>query len=130
MLRLYFSENEDLKMMQEKIEGCLFGMALGDALGAKTEFLRYDDILKIYGTNGIQDLTDNPALVTDDTQMALAVAYALIEAPRPYHVGTLEPIMRKHFISWYQDPKNNRAPGMTCLSSIERLINAKNTDLT
>ena len=117
-------------MMREKIDGCLFGMALGDALGAKTEFLRYDDILKTFGTDGIQDLTDNPALVTDDTQMALAVAYALIETPRPYSVDTLEPIMQKHFIKWYQDPKNNRAPGMTCLSSIERLMSVENSDAT
>ena len=59
--------------MQKKIEGCLFGMALGDALGAKTEFLRYEAILNKYGGKGIQELEGNPAKVTDDTQMALAV---------------------------------------------------------
>ena len=79
--------------MHKKIEGCLFGMALGDALGAKTEFLRYEAILETYGANGIQDLVGKPALVTDDTQMAIAVAEALIEAPRPYAVDTLEPAL-------------------------------------
>ncbi|GAB5493262.1 MAG: ADP-ribosylglycohydrolase family protein [Phototrophicaceae bacterium] len=116
--------------MHKKIEGCLFGMALGDALGANTEFLRYEAILEKYGANGIQDLVGNPALVTDDTQMAIAVAEALIEAPRPYTTDSLETALSQHFIKWYQDPKNNRAPGMTCLSSIERLMSGAMTDLT
>lgn len=116
--------------MQSKIEGCLFGMALGDALGAKTEFLRYENIIEKYGKNGIQELEDNPALVTDDTQMAIAVAQALVEAPRPYTYLTLEPILQKHFIAWYQSPENNRAPGMTCLTSIERMMAGEKTDLS
>ncbi|MEM9955714.1 MAG: ADP-ribosylglycohydrolase family protein [Chloroflexota bacterium] len=107
---------------RRKIEGCLFGTALGDALGAKTEFLRYDAILEKYGEHGIQDLEDDPALVTDDTQMMIAVANALIEAPRPYQLETLEPILRKHFVAWRNDPKNNRAPGLTCLGSSDRLM--------
>ena len=108
--------------MRKKIEGCLFGMALGDALGAPTEFLDYAGIQRRYGEDGIQDLPGNPAKVTDDTQMALAVGYAIVDAPRPYSVETFEPILRKYFIDWYNDPENNRAPGNTCLTSIERLM--------
>ena len=112
--------------MQKKIEGCLFGMALGDALGAKTEFLDYEAIQRKYGQDGIQDVPGNPAKVTDDTQMALAVGYALIEAPRPYQVDTLEPLLRQYFIDWCNSPENNRAPGLTCLGSVRRLMKEDN----
>lgn len=116
--------------MRKKIEGCLFGMALGDALGAPTEFLDYADIQGKYGEAGIRELKGNPARITDDTQMALAVGKALVEAARPYTVEKLEPVLRKHYIDWYKDPENNRAPGMTCLTSIERMIAGQITDLT
>lgn len=111
--------------MQSKMEGCLFGTALGDALGAETEFLDYAGIQRRFGADGIQDLPGNPAKVTDDTQMMLAVGYAIIEAPRPYKVETLEALLRQYFIDWSDSPENNRAPGLTCMGSIRRL---KNTD--
>lgn len=108
--------------MFDKIAGCLFGMALGDALGRETEFMQVADIITKYPPNGFRELSDDPALVTDDTQMAIAVANALMQVPRPYQLETLEPILRDKFIDWYNDPKNNRSPGMTCLTSIENLM--------
>lgn len=105
-----------------RISGCLFGMAFGDALGADTEFLTYEGILKKYPPNGPIEPPGNPARVTDDTQMALAVGEALIAAPKPYAPDTLGEQLCKAMIAWYDDPENNRAPGNTCLSSCERLI--------
>jgi ADP-ribosylglycohydrolase len=61
--------------------GCLFGLAYGDALGKPTEFLTVPEIQRLYGPAGPRDLTGNPALVTDDTQMTLAVGRALLDAP-------------------------------------------------
>ena len=52
-------------------EAILFGLALGDALGAPTEFLKLPEIKQQYGARGIQEPPD-PALYTDDTQMTLA----------------------------------------------------------
>jgi ADP-ribosylglycohydrolase len=109
-------------MMYDKIAGCLFGMALGDALGAETEFLNIKGILERFPPNGPQEPEGNPAKVTDDTQMALAVGEALLKAPRPYQAVTLMPILRQAYIDWYNDPENNRAPGVTCLDSVENLI--------
>jgi len=57
---------------ENQTAGCLVGMALGDALGADVEFLDVEEIRKRYPPNGPQSLVGNPALVTDDTQMALA----------------------------------------------------------
>lgn len=101
--------------------GCLIGMALGDALGAETEFLTVDAILQRFPPLGPQEPPGNPARVTDDTQMALAVAAALIAAPRPYTPDTLGPALIRTYIDWYNDPDNNRAPGNTCLTACEAL---------
>ncbi len=104
-----------------RASGCLFGLACGDALGAETEFLPVDEIRRRYPPNGPQEPPGNPARVTDDTQMALAVADALAAAPHPYAAATLEPYLRHAFVDWSVSPDNNRAPGMTCLTACHRL---------
>lgn len=104
-----------------RIGGCLFGLAFGDALGADTEFLKVPEILRKYPPNGPQELKADLALVTDDTQMALAVGEALVKAQRPYTLATLEPPLRTAFVQWLRSPDNNRAPGMTCLTACEGL---------
>ncbi len=109
-------------MDAERITGCLFGMALGDALGAETEFLNMAGILKQFPPNGPQAPYGNPARVTDDTQMALAVGEALVAAPKPYAPDTLGEALRRTFIEWYDSPENDRAPGVTCLEACERLM--------
>lgn len=109
-------------MSDSKIASCLFGMAFGDALGAETEFLDMQAIMHKYPQGGPQAPTGHPAQVTDDTQMALAVGEALLEAEQPYTADNLGEALQKHFIKWYHDPDNNRAPGLTCMGSIRRLI--------
>ena len=98
----------------QKASGSLFGLAFGDALGKPTEFQDYDDILAEYGPAGPRDLTGDPALVTDDTQMMLAVGEALVTAGPPTP-SSFEPPLRAGFLAWAVSPDNNRAPGMTCL---------------
>jgi ADP-ribosylglycohydrolase len=101
--------------------GCLFGLALGDALGADTEFFSVQEILRNHPPHGPLEPPGNPALVTDDTQMALAVGEALLQVDRPYSAATLEAPLRRAFIDWYHSPDNNRAPGITCLTACEQL---------
>ena len=108
--------------MFEKIAGCLFGMALGDAFGAETEFLSVNAILRKFPPSGPLELPGNPARVTDDTQMAIAVGKALLQAPRPYQPQTLGRALTRTFSDWYVDPENNRAPGGTCLRSVKNLM--------
>ncbi|MEU5720645.1 ADP-ribosylglycohydrolase family protein [Micromonospora sp. NPDC047738] len=100
--------------------GSLFGLAYGDALGRPTEFLTVAEIVRRYGPAGPRELTGDPALVTDDTQMALAVAWALHDAPA-YTPGVVEPLLRQRFLAWAVSPDNNRAPGMTCLRACAEL---------
>ncbi|OUL36560.1 hypothetical protein BV372_06950 [Nostoc sp. T09] len=105
-----------------RASGCLFGLALGDALGAVTEFLTVEEICRRFGPNGPQEPIGNPALVTDDTQMTLSVGQALIEASSSnLTVASLEAALRRSFIEWLNSPDNNRAPGMTCLRACENL---------
>jgi ADP-ribosylglycohydrolase len=100
--------------------GCLFGLAYGDALGKPTEFMTVADIHVRYGPAGPRDLEGDPALVTDDTQMALAVGQALLAASTPT-AEVLEPLLRLRFLEWAASPDNNRAPGVTCLRACGEL---------
>ncbi|QOC93163.1 ADP-ribosylglycohydrolase family protein [Micromonospora craniellae] len=100
--------------------GSLFGLAYGDALGRPAEFLTVTEIEERYGPTGPRDLVGDPALVTDDTQMALAVGWALHDAPA-YTPEAVEPLLRQRFLAWAASPDNNRAPGMTCLRACAEL---------
>ena len=106
---------------EQRASGCLFGMAFGDALGAETEFLTVNEILHRFPPAGPLEPPGNPALVTDDTQMALAVGKALLASPRPYSAAALEEPLRQAFIEWNLSPENNRAPGITCINACDNL---------
>jgi len=109
-------------MKRERSEGCLFGTAIGDALAAPTEFIRdLNAMEKRFGSREKFELIGDPALVTDDTQMALAVAEALIASETPYTAQRVEGPIRAAFVEWMDSPENNRAPGMTCLSACRGL---------
>ena len=80
-----------------------------------------DVILLRYPPSGPQDLPAPLALVTDDTQMTLAMGEALLQAAQPYTVKTLEDPLRDAFIAWNESPENNRAPGITCKQACDYL---------
>lgn len=106
---------------KDRASGALFGLALGDALGAETEFLSVKEIHRRFGPAGPDLPVGAPAPVTDDTQMALAVGEALLESPRPYAAATAEAPLRRAFIAWATSPDNDRAPGATCLTACRLL---------
>ena len=101
----------------QKVAGSLFGLAYGDALGKPTEFLTIEKIKREFGPDGPSDLPE-PALVTDDTQMALAVGEGLAEVlgdGGALSADTLAAVWSRRFVMWAMSSENNRAPGMTCL---------------
>lgn len=68
--------------IRDKIRGSLVGGAAGDALGYSVEFFSEKQIFDKYGENGIVeyelDSQSNCALISDDTQMSLFTANALL----------------------------------------------------
>ena len=68
--------------INDKIRGSLFGGAVGDALGYEIEFMSEKSIFHQYGKCGIQNYSlsssEKKAVISDDTQMTLFTAYAMV----------------------------------------------------
>ena len=102
-----------------RARGMIYGLAIGDALGRMTEFMSLPEIQSAYGSDGITDLPD-PALFTDDSQMSVAIAEALVRDGEK----DLEAIMdavKDDFVKWLHSPENTRAPGGTCLTGVANM---------
>ena len=107
-------------MSLEKAKGVILGLAIGDAMGAPAEFMTLGQIKRVYGDRGIRDLPDL-AVYTDDTQMSIAIAEALIEAGHK-DIETLMERVKEEFIKWYHAPDTpSRAPGKTCLTGVANM---------
>ncbi|WP_067457594.1 ADP-ribosylglycohydrolase family protein [Actinomadura macra] len=106
-----------------RASGAMFGLAYGDSLGAPTEFLTMQQIHQRFGDHGPTQLNGDPALVTDDTQMAIAVALALLDALErpPFTPDLVAPMWRRRFVDWLDSPDNTRAPGHTCMRACRGL---------
>ncbi len=132
---------------RDRFRGCLLGGAAGDALGYAVEFLRRDQILRRYGTQGITVYAckDGVAQISDDTQMTLFTAVGLLYAnhmqqqgtPITYTQGIYEAyrdwLYTQMTVNGYQPQLwlgqvrtlyTCRAPGNTCLSAMIHLGNA------
>ena len=104
-----------MKVLKDRIAGALYGVAIGDALGAPLEFMDRGEIARKHGrvTEMIGGgwLNVAPGEITDDTQMTLAVAEGIIANPE-------NPIQEigARFIEWAKSgPKDI---GGTCNRSI------------
>lgn len=100
----------------DRARATLFGVAVGDALGATTEFMTPAEIRDRYGVHreivGGGWLKLAPGQVTDDTEMTLCVARGIVGSGR----WSLGPIA-DHFARWLA-----RGPadvGATCRRGIE-----------
>ena len=143
-----------MNTLQDRIRGSLIGGAIGDALGYPVEFIySFEEIQKRYGERGITRLDikqhwledaeqAGKAVVSDDTQMTLFTANGLLNAKK-------QGILLKYgicraYIEWYltqtekKSPKyrdcwisnvpelnHRRAPGNTCMSSLDDIYRGK-----
>jgi ADP-ribosylglycohydrolase len=105
-------------MSRVQAEAILFGLALGDALGYPTEFLRLnEDIRPKYGYQGIQE-PPNPALYSDDTQMTIALTEGLLDAGLEADLDAQMNAVARRFVSWSASFENTRSPGRTCMRAV------------
>lgn len=135
-------------MTKDKFQGCLIGGAVGDALGYTVEFSSEDRIFKTFGKSGITeyDLQNGKAIISDDTQMTMFTATALLDGITRGKLrgvmGSLSSYIGLEYEGWYLtqtkpfpvDKEKNyakyswlmnmpeifkrRAPGNTCLSAL------------
>ena len=136
----------------DMIRGSLIGGAAGDALGYAVEFDSYHRIIDKYGEQGITEyeLTNGIAQISDDTQMTLFTANGMLMgltrgcmrgiggAPEMYvecaykdwYKTQIEPYSdeREYGYTWLGKIPAfyaRRAPGNTCLTAINAMINGK-----
>lgn len=118
------------------ITGSIVGLAVGDALGYPHEFRSVAQVRRELGPDGITGFValkdarftrpffagpDHPAgTFTDDTQMSLAVAEALIESKGKSRAEVMG-AMGRAFVEWYFSDDNNRSPGEATGIACERL---------
>ena len=140
---------------KDRIRGSMMAGAAGDALGYMVEFMSRRSIIAQYGSKGITkfDLTsDGKAVVSDDTQMTLFTACGMLMGvtrgymrgvggqPEKYvdgayldsyytQMGRKKKMLTDDFhYTWLRDlPElaHRRAPGNTCLSACESLLQGK-----
>ena len=107
----------------DKAKGIIYSLAIGDALGRLTKFKFLPQIKSEYGEKGITDLPE-PALYTDDTQMSIAIAEALVKTGEQGSESIMTTV-RDEFIKWYHSPENNRTPGNACLTGVANMEKGK-----
>lgn len=126
-----------MRDLSDAIRGGMVGLAIGDALGFASEFRSRAKILATFGPQGITDFVAQldprwpvpphivghklpPGTYSDDTQMAICVAEAILStAGRDLDALMVE--MGRRFVEWSDSPDNNRAPGETCMTGCRNL---------
>jgi ADP-ribosylglycohydrolase len=115
--------------MINKYNGCLLGLAIGDALGAPVEHLSLSDIKRKYGEKGITDFDAwdrfRPGSYSEDTQMSLVTAIGCIKAYQNimYNRGySSTDIIYRGYLEWLHAQRNPfwlRYTGNTIQSALE-----------
>lgn len=123
----------------DAIKGCLFGGAMGDAMGRPTEFIksvdkmyeRYPDGIRSFKDFKSQDFSKAKngakiAAYTDDTAMSLLTMKTLLKArENDWDLNTTMCAMAREYVQDMQQPDGwaapYRAPGLTCLANVKKL---------
>lgn len=92
--------------LADRAEGCLLGLACGDALGGAVEFTARDDLVRSF-PDGVREITGGGlhdlerGEITDDTHMAIAIARACNAE------GIDLDLVVANFLAWYRSgPKD------------------------
>lgn len=112
-----------IETFKDRAKGAMYGVAVGDALGAPLEFMTADEIKRVHGKEPVKEMIGGgwldlePGMTTDDTDMTLAVAEGIAKR---MHRDTAADVVEKigeGFIKWHHSrPKDI---GHTCRMVIE-----------
>jgi len=123
-----------MKKLQEKIKGCLLGVAAGDALGMPSSMMAPEEIERRFGE--IRNFLPAPedhlihrgmvaGEITDDTQQTLAVADSIIEE------GTVNAMsIARHLIRWGEEQGvfNSNIAGPSTLRALNLIRNGRSPE--
>lgn len=115
--------------VHDRIAGAVYGFAIGDAMGATTEFMTEAQIAKCYGkvTDIIGGgwLSLKPGSVTDDTEMMLCVCRALMQTQKREDVFgySFMRACRNEFVKWFKG--NPKDVGGQCAKAIKTMMSGK-----
>lgn len=107
--------NEE-RTIKARVFGSLLGGAVGDALGQPVEFMRIDQIQKIYGPEGVTGYSNHSSgAFTDDTQMTLWTVEGLIRARQRQRASPDEgwdPVraVNSSYLRWFLTQKSGVPP--------------------
>ena len=115
---------------QDAVRGCIFGGAVGDALGYAIEFWKEGTIFVTYGLHGItayeKDPVSGKALISDDTQMSLFTANGLLvgeteeavrgigKRPRAYVMKAYKDWLKTQELSFGREKRRKRRADAGC----------------
>lgn len=112
---------------RNKIAGAVYGFAIGDAMGATTEFMTESQIKATFGK--VTDILGGgwlhlePGEVTDDTQMMMCVMDAAIRSAGKRNA--FEKLCVANFIEWFKS--NPPDVGGQCANGIMMLMHGERT---
>nr|DAG82213.1 MAG TPA: hypothetical protein [Caudoviricetes sp.] len=112
-----------------KVEGAIFGVAIGDALGATNEFKTKEQIERVGKVTEIIGggwLNLEPGEITDDTQMTLCVSEAMHLAYKFKHSERKKTFLDTcgyNFLKWYES--NPKDVGICCSNVIGKFVRDK-----
>jgi len=95
----------------------LTGLAAGDAWGYQVEFTSYAQM----PAYPVAPPVGRWWTISDDTQMTLALHWALGEVTDFDDIEAVTGAITRQFLLWQVDPDNTRAPGRTCMTSLHNL---------
>jgi ADP-ribosylglycohydrolase len=127
---------DPLDVLADRVAGAIVGLAIGDALGYPHEFRSVAQVRREIGPDGVTDFlrlkdprfsrpfivgTDHPpGTFTDDTQMSIAVAEALVASGRKTRAVLFDDMSRR-FVDWFFSDDNDRSPGAATGTACEAL---------
>lgn len=113
-----------------KVAGAFYGFAIGDAMGATTEFMTEREVHRAFKSGKLSDIIGGgwlklkPGQVTDDTEMMLCVAdgYRASVASGSDFVAEVS----KRFVKWYESGPVDC--GNACAAGIARIVSSKGVE--